>query len=86
MTQNLNKGITNITYNHLNLPAQVLTNQGTITYIYDATGIKLKKTVVKNTHSINQVTEYCGSFIYSNDVLEYIAQPEGYIEPVFFGS
>ncbi|WP_281756369.1 RHS repeat-associated core domain-containing protein [Neptunitalea chrysea] len=85
MTQDLNKGISNITYNHLNLPTELITNQGTITYIYDATGIKLKK-IVTNTQNSSEVTEYCGAYIYSNDVLEYIAQPDGYIEPVFFGS
>jgi uncharacterized protein RhaS with RHS repeats len=36
MTSDANKGITNITYNHLNLPTQVTMADGTISYIYDA--------------------------------------------------
>ncbi|AXP80305.1 hypothetical protein CJ739_1214 [Mariniflexile rhizosphaerae] len=46
-----NKGTTSILYNHLNLPKKV-TFSGTnkfIDYIYDATGIKLKKKVTDGT-------------------------------------
>lgn len=43
MTSDLNKGITNIQYNFLNLPSKVtFSNGGTVTYFYDATGRKLK--------------------------------------------
>ncbi|MEM9000844.1 MAG: RHS repeat-associated core domain-containing protein, partial [Bacteroidota bacterium] len=40
-----NKGITSISYNHLNLPIQVDVNTDNIQYIYDATGVKMRKTV-----------------------------------------
>lgn len=40
-----NKGITNISYNHLNLPVHITTTTGTIDYIYDANGTKLSKVV-----------------------------------------
>ncbi|PKP24734.1 MAG: hypothetical protein CVU03_10985, partial [Bacteroidetes bacterium HGW-Bacteroidetes-2] len=41
-----NKGITEISYNHLNLPKKItFGTQGTMTYLYDATGQKLKKTM-----------------------------------------
>ncbi|MCB4797220.1 DUF6443 domain-containing protein [Neotamlana laminarinivorans] len=85
MTQDLNKGITNITYNHLNLPTQVIindgsTNVGTILYFYDATGVKLKKEVSTGT-----ATEYAGNYIYedtgSGSTLKFFNHPEGYIEP-----
>ncbi len=33
-----------IHYNYLNLPQQVVASQGTINYLYDASGVKLKKT------------------------------------------
>jgi len=45
MASDLNKGITTVTYNHLNLPKKV-TFTGTnkfIEYTYDATGTKLQK-------------------------------------------
>lgn len=32
-----------VDYNYLNLPKQVVASQGTITYLYDAAGVKLKK-------------------------------------------
>jgi RHS repeat-associated protein len=46
MTKDLNKGITNVTYNQLNLPEQVTINnplaEATNEYTYTATGAKLK--------------------------------------------
>ncbi|WP_159292209.1 RHS repeat domain-containing protein [Tenacibaculum maritimum] len=44
MTKDLNKGITNISYNHLNLPTKIhFHNGGSIDYKYDARGVKLEK-------------------------------------------
>jgi YD repeat-containing protein len=49
MTADPNKGITGITYNHLNLPTVItFTNNRTITFLYDAGGNKLRKTVINN--------------------------------------
>ena len=82
MTMDLNKGITSVTYNHLNLPTVVRfsgNGQGTISYIYDATGAKLQKNVLKN--SVNTPTDYAGNFIYENSNLQFFSHPEGYIEP-----
>ncbi|ARV08205.1 hypothetical protein BTO05_00580 [Winogradskyella sp. PC-19] len=80
MTKDDNKGITNITYNHLNLPTSVSINgngnNGTITYIYDATGVKQTKTV-----SNGATTYYSGNYIYENSTLKFFSHPEGYIEP-----
>ncbi|WP_111684210.1 DUF6443 domain-containing protein [Winogradskyella tangerina] len=82
MLTDLNKGISsNITYNYLNLPTQVTFASGNIQYIYDATGVKLKKIVSTGT-----TTEYAGSFIYqqsgSNPAeLQMFSTPEGYVEP-----
>src|SRR5690606_20356938 len=48
MVKDRNKGISNITYNHQNLPTQI-EFEGTndkITYLYNSVGQKLKKTVV----------------------------------------
>ena len=77
MITDANKGITSITYNHLNLPTTVTINgseSGTITYIYDALGIKQKKEV-----STGATTAYASGFVYENGNLEFLAQPEGYV-------
>ena len=83
MTIDRNKGITNISYNHLNLPTGVnITNtehNGNISYVYDATGIKQKKIATEGSNST--ITEYSGNFIYKNGVLEFFNHAEGYIEP-----
>src|SRR5690606_33752678 len=50
MVKDRNKGISSITYNHLNLPTQI-EFEGTnnkITYLYNSVGKKLKKTKVYN--------------------------------------
>ncbi|TPV31048.1 hypothetical protein FJ651_15625, partial [Paucihalobacter ruber] len=80
MKTDTNKGITNINYNHLNLPVQISINgmgqTGTITYIYDATGVKMRKTV-----STGATTDYAGNYIYENGTLKFFSHPEGYVEP-----
>ena len=82
MTSDANKGITNITYNHLNLPETVTINNaqhtGTISYIYDATGAKIKKVATEGSSLIN--TEYAGNYVYKNGVLEFFNHPEGIVE------
>ncbi len=82
MLTDTNKGITNITYNHLNLPSTVAIanteKTGNINYIYDATGTKLKKIV---TEGGSLTTEYAGNYVYKNNKLEYFSTPEGYVEP-----
>jgi RHS repeat-associated protein len=82
MISDANKGITNITYNHLNLPTQVTMADGTISYIYDAAGMKLKKTINNTAESSLTTTEYAGNYIYENSVLQFFNTAEGYIEPV----
>ena len=72
-----NKGITAIAYNHLNLPTSVTMGGGTISYIYDAAGTKLKKTAGSS------VTEYAGNYVYSgttsSTALQFFNHPEGYV-------
>ncbi len=80
MTKDENKGITAITYNHLNLPTLVnindgASNIGTISYIYDATGVKLKKVV-----STGKITEYAGNYIYQGGSLKSFHHVEGYVD------
>ncbi|WP_420552089.1 DUF6443 domain-containing protein [Tenacibaculum aiptasiae] len=74
MKTDANKGITNIIYNHLNLPTQVTIGGQNITYTYDAAGMKLKKIVNGTT------TEYAGNYMYENNVLQFFNHPEGYIK------
>ncbi|WP_298760646.1 DUF6443 domain-containing protein [uncultured Psychroserpens sp.] len=83
MIADKNKDITSIEYNHLNLPTIVkfgTANTKKITYIYDATGLKLKKIVTDNSNTTS--TEYRGNYIYENDGLKFFSHPEGYVEPV----
>lgn len=77
MTVDNNKGITSITYNHLNLPESVVFGaNGQIDYLYDATGIKLEKTV---TQGSTNTTEYAGNYIYQDGELQFFNHPEGYV-------
>ncbi len=72
MIEDLNKGITNITYNHLNLPTVVSIDgayTGTISYIYDATGVKLSKSVVEYetpTSTDTETLDYAGNYVYKS--------------------
>jgi len=75
-----NKNITGIVYNYVNLPQQItITGKGTISYTYDATGNKLKKTTIDNTvtPSKTTVTTYIGGIQYQNDSLQFIGHEEG---------
>ena len=98
LTRDLNKDIGSLTtdgivYNHLNLPWQITFRsatgtKGTITYIYDATGNKLKKTTIDSAGNLETVTTYIGAFQYQShqalgstsipaDTLQFLGQPEG---------
>jgi len=86
LTQDLNKGISTITYNYLNLPEQItVTSKGTITYQYNATGVKMKKTVIdiSVTPADTTVSDYDGMFVYKRDTLQFISHEEGRIRPVY---
>jgi RHS repeat-associated protein len=77
MASDVNKGITSFTYNTLNMPKVVTFAKGTITYVYDAAGNKLKKIVQENnasvklgsntfTSDITTITSYMGGFVYQS--------------------
>ncbi len=80
LTQDHNKAISSITYNHLNLPQTInITGKGTITYTYDATGNKLWKETVENnvsvayngvnyTSNITTTTTYIAGFVYESKI------------------
>src|SRR3984885_674367 len=99
LTRDLNKDIgtqttDGIVYNHLDLPWQITVRsatgtKGTITYIYDAGGNKLKKTTVDSAGGLQTVTTYIGNFEYQGtqaltggspapaDTLQFFGQEEG---------
>jgi len=78
MTKDDNKGITNITYNHLNLPFIIyFAGDNKITYLYNASGQKVGKKVTQgNTIT---TTDYLGGFQYKNEVLQFFPHAEGYV-------
>jgi RHS repeat-associated protein len=81
MTVDRNKNITNITYNHLNLPTKItFGTTGNIVYIYNAVGQKLGKLVTVNTPASITVTNYFGGFQYQNNVLQFFPTAEGYVK------
>ncbi|MEN1784649.1 MAG: DUF6443 domain-containing protein, partial [Bacteroidota bacterium] len=83
-----NKGIgtptqDGITYNHLNLPTLVAVDNGTdvgnISYVYDALGTKLQKTVTEGANTTT--TSYATGYVYKNGNLEFFPHSEGYVTP-----
>ncbi|WP_313386583.1 DUF6443 domain-containing protein [Chishuiella sp.] len=84
LTKDLNKGISLIKYNYLNLPTEVLWNASRkINYSYDASGVKLRKTVTDG--STITTTDYINGFQYvkkgdSKPVeLQFFPTAEGYV-------
>ena len=78
LTKDLNKGISTITYNVLNLPNMVTFSDGsTIAYTYGADGTKLK--TVHKTGSTTTTTDYCGNVVYENGVQKLLLTEEGYV-------
>ncbi len=78
MISNVAKGITSISYNHLNLPNNItITGGKTIDFTYDAIGIKLRK-VVKTGATINLVQEYVNGIEYRGSAI-----PATTIEGIF---
>jgi RHS repeat-associated protein len=82
MIKDTNKGIANITYNHLNLPTTILfVNNNSIFYLYNALGQKVQKSVdeIVNNQAIYNQTDYLAGFQYHNTVLKHFPHAEGYV-------
>src|SRR5690606_20484318 len=79
MTMDKNKGITSISYNHLNLPVEIIWS-GTkkIEYLYNAAGVKVRKKVTDGTNIA--ITDYLDGFQYNEQVLEFFPTTEGYVK------
>uniref|UniRef100_UPI0032B39963 RHS repeat domain-containing protein n=1 Tax=Flavobacterium adhaerens TaxID=3149043 RepID=UPI0032B39963 len=86
MKTDTNKGITDISYNHLNLPTKItFATSGNIAYIYNAAGQKVQKEVTQGSNITT--TDYLGGYQYvkagSNPVgLKFFPTAEGYVEAV----
>ena len=67
-----------IAYNHLNLPEKVLSRDSTkvIEWLYDATGVKLRKMVLLNGDTLLK-RDYLSGLEFRNDTLEAIYHAEG---------
>ncbi|ADR20544.1 hypothetical protein MATR_18330 [Marivirga tractuosa] len=81
MISDANKEIDSIKYNNLNLPEEVIFENGNkITYIYSASGTKLRQEVYEN-NTLIKATDYIGSLILENDTLQFIQTAEGRVVP-----
>ena len=79
LTKDLNKSITNISYNSLSLSSVVtFSNGNTITYLYTADGRKLRTVHVTNGTAIT--TDYRENVIYENGTQKLLLTEEGYID------
>ena len=58
-------------------------SSGNISYIYDATGVKLEKVVTEGVNITR--TNYAGNYVYENDILQFFSTTEGYVEPKGLG-
>jgi RHS repeat-associated protein len=85
LTSDLNKGIVEIKYNYLNLPILIRLNSlsgytPTIEFVYDATGVKLKKIVKLTTSTTtigNDIYDYINGVEYKGGVLQRFSHTEG---------
>lgn len=78
MISDENKGIKSITYNHMNLPIEIVFGTEKINYLYDAAGKKIRKTVSTATAVIE--TEYLSGFQYISGNLDFFPTAEGYVK------
>ena len=78
LIKDLNKKITNIQYNYLNLPASIQFEDGSrVSYLYYADGKKLRVThVIGGTTT---TTDYCGKVVYENGSPKTLLTENGFI-------
>ena len=78
LIKDLNKKISNIQYNYLNLPTRIQFEDGsTIDNLYGADGTKLRTT--RHIGGTTTVTDYCGNVIYENGSPKTILTESGFI-------
>jgi RHS repeat-associated protein len=77
LTQDRNKGLTSIQYNHLNLPEKVsFSPTDYLEFRYSATGQKVAKLVYQTGKPV-QRTDYLGPYQYEQDSLRFFPHAEG---------
>lgn len=77
LTKDLNKNISNIQYNFLNLPRCTKFEDGSeISYLYSADGTKLQTTHIISGNTTT--TDYCGNVIYENGKPDKLLTEQGY--------
>lgn len=100
MISDINKGIGAIQYAPENKQPLnfAVTNKGSVQYIYDADGVKLRKNVLETNGTISSTTDYIGDFVYQTvkrspvsaadpvEALQFITTDEGRIRPVTGGT
>jgi RHS repeat-associated protein len=79
LTQDKNKGITGIVYNHLNLPRQIHFGQvgDSVVFRYTASGQKVAKLVYQTGKATPLRTDYLGPYQYEQDSLKFFPHAEG---------
>ncbi|HAP63116.1 MAG TPA: hypothetical protein DCR93_27655 [Cytophagales bacterium] len=76
LTNDRNKGIASVEYNHLLLPERIVMDNGDeVVYTYDAAGIRLRKTVTEGMNT--QVTNYAAGKHYVSGTLEFFQTAQG---------
>ncbi|MFZ6663667.1 DUF6443 domain-containing protein [Peijinzhouia sedimentorum] len=83
----LNKEISHIRYNRLNLPDSIRKSDGnSISYRYDAQGNKLSQRVWSGS-TLQHTRHYLGNYFYENDTLQHIQFGDGRIvyNPAVYG-
>ena len=85
VTSDLNKGLTQITYNVLGMPETITQQDGSYTrYLYTAAGSKLTEEVY-DPQGTQKRTDYVDGYIYQDNALQYIMHAEGRIVPATEG-
>jgi RHS repeat-associated protein len=79
LTQDKNKGITGILYNHLNLPRQIRFGQvgDSVVFRYTASGQKVAKLVYQTGKVTPLRTDYLGPYQYEQDSLKFFPHAQG---------
>ncbi|MCR9252373.1 MAG: DUF5615 family PIN-like protein [bacterium] len=75
MTSDYNKDISQINYNHLNLPEKFILQNGSVSYLYDANGNRLQKTYFSGTGTT--VSDYVGGKQYKDGDLDFFHHSNG---------